>query len=55
MAKTEIRSLSLADMKDKHIGSEGTADRTLFEYDLRMDVHGRINKQARQHRSRPMR
>ena len=51
MAKTEMKSLSLAEMKDKYIGTEGTPDRDQYEYELRMDVLGRMIKQARQHRN----
>jgi DNA-binding XRE family transcriptional regulator len=51
MAANEIKSLSLAEMKDKYIGEPGTADRDEYEYELRMDVLGRMIKQARQHRN----
>jgi hypothetical protein len=40
--KAEIKSYSLAEMKDKYIGKTGTADRDEYEYELRMDVLGRI-------------
>lgn len=48
MAKTETKSYSLAEMKDKHIGKIGTTDRDEYEYELRMDVLGRMIKMARQ-------
>ena len=51
MAKTEIKSYSLAEMKDKHIGKIGTTDRDEYEYELRMDVLGRMIKTARQERN----
>jgi DNA-binding XRE family transcriptional regulator len=51
MAKTEIKSYSLAEMKDKHIGKVGTTDRDEYEYELRMDVLGRMIKKARQERN----
>ena len=51
MAKTEIKSYSLAEMKDKYIGNLGTADRDQYEYELRMDVLGIMIKTARQERS----
>lgn len=51
MAKTENVSYSLAEMKDKYIGKKGTADRDEYEYELRMDVLGRMIKTARQERN----
>jgi HTH-type transcriptional regulator/antitoxin HipB len=51
MAKTENKSYSLAEMKDKYIGRTGTADRDEYEYELRMDVLGRMIKTARQERN----
>ncbi len=51
MAKTKIISYSLAEMKDKYIGKTGTADRDEYEYELRMDVLGRMIKTARQERN----
>ncbi len=51
MVKTEIKSYSLAEMKDKYIGKPGTADRDQYEYELRMDVLGKMIKKARQERN----
>ena len=51
MAKAAMKSYSLAEMKDKHIGKPGTADRDECEYELRMDVLGRMIKTARQQRN----
>jgi HTH-type transcriptional regulator / antitoxin HipB len=51
MATTEIKSYSLAEMKDKYIGKIGTSDRDEYEYELRMDVLGRMIKTARQERN----
>lgn len=51
MAKTEIKSYSLAEMKDKYIGKIGTEDRDQYEYELRMDVLGKMIKTARQERN----
>ena len=50
MAKTAIKSFTLAEMKDKYIGRSGTTDRDQYEYELRMDVLGRMIKTARQER-----
>ena len=51
MAKTEIKSHSLAEMKDKYIGKTGSTDRDEYEYELRMDILGRMIKTARQERN----
>ena len=51
MAKTQIKSFTLAEMKDKYIGKEGTEQRDQYEYELRMDVLGRMIKKARQERN----
>jgi HTH-type transcriptional regulator / antitoxin HipB len=50
MAKKEIKGLSLSEMKDKYIGNVGTVIRDEYEYELRMDVLGRMIKTARQER-----
>ena len=50
MAKTAIKSYSLTEMKDKYIGKNGTIEREEYEYELRMDVLGRMIKTARQER-----
>ncbi|TAF76117.1 MAG: XRE family transcriptional regulator [Bacteroidetes bacterium] len=51
MAKIENKSYSLSEMKDKYIGKTGTPDRDEYEYELRMDVLGRMIKTARQERN----
>lgn len=51
MAKTKIKSYSLAEMKDKYIGKVGTADREEYEYELRMDILGKMIKTSRQERN----
>jgi transcriptional regulator with XRE-family HTH domain len=38
-------------MEDKYIGKKGTKQRDQYEYKLRMDVLGRMIKQARQERN----
>ena len=50
MAKKELLTYSLAEMKDKYIGKVGTQERENFEYELRMDVLGKMIKAARQER-----
>ena len=50
MAKEIMKSYSLAEMKDKYVGKKGSASREQYEYELRMDVLGRMIKTARQER-----
>lgn len=50
MAKM-LKSYSLTEMKDKYIGNKGTAEREAYEYELSMDVLGRMIKAARQERN----
>jgi HTH-type transcriptional regulator / antitoxin HipB len=51
MQNTEMKSYSLSQMKDKYIGEKGTEKRENYEYELRMDVLGRMIKTARQERN----
>ena len=48
MAKKEIKTFSLSEMKDKYVGKAGTTERDQYEYELRMDVLGKMIKTARQ-------
>lgn len=50
MATKEIKTYSLTEMKNNYIGKVGTADRDEYEYELRMDVLGKMIKSARQER-----
>jgi HTH-type transcriptional regulator / antitoxin HipB len=50
MAKMQMKSYSLAEMKDKYIGKKGTTVRDKYEYELSMDVLGHMIKKARQER-----
>ena len=50
MATNEIKAKSLSEMKDKYIGKPGTQERDEYEYELRMDVLGKMIKTARQER-----
>ena len=45
-----MKSYTLAEMKDKYIGEIGTQARDEYEYELRMDVLGKMIKAARQER-----
>lgn len=51
MATKELKTYSLAEMKDKYIGKVGTNERDKYEYELRMDVLGKMIKTARQERN----
>ena len=51
MAKKDIKSYSLAEMKDKYVGKKGTKSRDDYEYELSMDVLGHMIKAARQQRN----
>lgn len=51
MAKQKIKSYSLSQMKDEFIGKAGTKERDEYEYELRMDVLGKMIKTARQERN----
>jgi HTH-type transcriptional regulator / antitoxin HipB len=51
MATKEIKTYSFDEMKDKYIGQAGTKERDDYEYELRMDVLGKMIKMARQERN----
>ncbi len=51
MATKEIRKTSLAEMKDRYIGKEGTPERDSYEYELKMEVLGKMIKSARKERN----
>ena len=46
-----MKTFTLAEMKDKYIGQVGSNEREEYEYELRMDVLGRMIKTARQERN----
>ncbi len=50
MAK-KMKVHTLAGMKDKYIGKVGSKERDDYEYELRMDVLGKMIKAARQERN----
>ncbi|MBX2899642.1 MAG: helix-turn-helix transcriptional regulator [Cyclobacteriaceae bacterium] len=50
MAKT-TKGYSLTEMKDRHIGKVGTKERDEYEYELRMEVLGKMIKAARLERN----
>lgn len=46
----KLKTYTLAEMKDKYIGEVGTPERDAYEYELRMEVLGKMIKAARQER-----
>ena len=51
MPTKRIKTYTLAEMKDKHLGKTGTKERDAYEYELRMEILGRMIKAARQERN----
>jgi len=51
MKKDTLKTYSLEEMLDKHIGSLGTPKREAFETELRLDLLGEAIKQARKDRN----
>ncbi len=51
MAPKKMNTSTLAEMKDEFIGKVGTPDRDEYEYELRMEVLGRMIKAARKERN----
>ena len=45
-----LKTQSLDEITDKHIGKRGTIKREAFEYELRIDLLGEAIKEARQER-----
>ncbi len=50
MATKEMKTYTLTEMKDKYIGKVGTQKRDGYEYELSMDVLGKMIKSTRQER-----
>ena len=50
MATKELKTYTLTEMKDKYIGKAGTKERDDYEYELKMDVLGKMIKAARRER-----
>ncbi len=46
-----LKTISLEELTDKHIGKRGTPKREAFEYELRLDLLGRAIKEARKERN----
>ena len=50
MTNSGISYKSLDELKDKYVGKIGSDERAAYEYELRMDILGRMIKAARQER-----
>ncbi len=46
MSSKKLKTFTLAEMKDKHIGKIGTAERDEYEYKLRKEISKRRGKNA---------
>jgi len=51
MKKKTLKTYSLEEITNKHIGKRGTPKREAFEYELRLDLIGEAIKQARKQRN----
>lgn len=51
MATKALKIYSLSEMKDKYLGKVGTPEREEYEYELQMEVIGKMIKAARQQRN----
>jgi HTH-type transcriptional regulator / antitoxin HipB len=49
-AKEKIKTYTLDQLKDKHIGEAGTEARERYEYELRLDLLGEMIRQTRKER-----
>lgn len=49
--KTEMKKYTLAEMEDKYIGKIGTAERDAYEYELKMELLGRMIKTTRKEKN----
>lgn len=49
--ENKMKTVSLDDMIDKHVGKLGTPEREAFEYELSIDLIGHAIKQARKERN----
>jgi HTH-type transcriptional regulator / antitoxin HipB len=50
MLKKDYKTYTLSEMKDKYIGKSGTKEREKYEYELRMDILGKMIKAVRRER-----
>lgn len=45
-----MKTFTLSEMEDKHIGKKGTKERDEYEYELRMELPGRMIKATRKNK-----
>jgi DNA-binding XRE family transcriptional regulator len=50
METKKMKTYTLEEMKDKYVGNVGTDERDEYEYELNMDILGKMIKSARQER-----
>jgi len=50
MSKKNLKTHTLAELKDKHLGKIGTPERDTYEYELRMEILGRMIRATRRER-----
>ncbi len=50
MKNKNLKTFTLTEIKDKYIGKPGTKEREAYEYELRMDILGKMIKAVRQER-----
>ncbi|MAW88176.1 MAG: transcriptional regulator [Phyllobacteriaceae bacterium] len=50
MASEKVKLYSLDKLKDEFIGPEGSPERTQYEYELKMEILGKLIKEARKRR-----
>ncbi len=51
MKNKELKTYTFAEMKDRYIGKVGTKERDEYEYELRMEILGKMIKAARRERN----
>jgi HTH-type transcriptional regulator / antitoxin HipB len=51
MSSQKLKTYTLAEMKDTYIGKLGTQEREQYEYQLRMEVLGKMIQSARKRRN----
>ena len=51
MKKTEIKITTFEELKDKHIGQQGSDERDKYEFDLKVELLGEAIKENRKRRN----
>ncbi|MGY5846552.1 helix-turn-helix domain-containing protein [Salegentibacter sp. HM20] len=50
MEKTKMKMMTLDQMKDEHLGKEGSPNRDKYEFDLKLEILGEMIKSVRKER-----